>query len=150
MVVIAADHGGYPLKEALKKHLDKQGIEYLDVGAFGPESCDYPVFAERACREIANGNCERAILVCGTGIGMALAANKCRGIRASACTDTYSARMMRAHNDANALCLGARVIGEGLACDIVDTFLATEFEGGRHARRVGMIMDLEAGNTLGD
>lgn len=150
MIVIAADHGGFHLKEALKMHLDKRGIPYLDVGTDSPESCDYPVFAERACREIEAGTCEYAILVCGTGIGMALSANKCKGIRASACSDTYSARMMRAHNNANALCLGARVIGEGLACDIVDTFLATEFEGGRHARRVGMIMDLEAGKTLGD
>ncbi len=143
-IVLASDHAGYPLKEALKAQLTTAGFPVVDAGTDSTASCDYPVYAEAGCRKLLDGDGDLCILCCGTGIGMSMAANKIRGIRAACCSDTYSARYTRLHNDANVLCLGARVVGEGLAWEIAETFLTTEFEGGKHARRVGLIMDLEA------
>ena len=138
-VVIASDHGGFHYKEAIIDYLKARNVEYLDIGTHTRESCDYPVFAQEAAKKVVSGEFNRGILVCGTGIGMSIAANKVKGIRAALCGDTYSARVSRAHNNANILCLGERVIGEHLALDIVDIWLKTGFEGGRHKRRVDMI-----------
>ena len=143
MLAIGSDHGGYELKQAVMKHLAERGVEYRDYGTYSSESCDYPDFGEAVGRAVASGECERGIVVCGTGIGISIAANKVRGIRCALCGDCYSAEMARAHNNANMLALGARVLGEGLALKIVDTFLDTGFEGGRHARRVAKIMAIE-------
>ena len=143
MIAIGSDHGGYALKQQLMKHLTDLGQEYKDYGTYSEESCDYPIYAEAVARAVAGGEAERGILICGTGIGMSIAANKIHGIRCALCGDCYSAELTRRHNDANILALGARVLGEGLAEKIMDTFLATEFEGGRHARRIGLIADLE-------
>jgi ribose 5-phosphate isomerase B len=138
MIAIASDHAGYALKEKLKKHLEENGFEYKDFGTYSAESCDYPVFAKKACNAVISGECEKAVLVCGTGIGVSMAANKIKGIRAAVCSDTYSAKYTRLHNNANALCMGARVIGDGLAAEITDIFLTTPFEGGKHQRRIDM------------
>lgn len=143
MIALGSDHGGYSLKEAVKDHLDKQGIPYKDFGAHSAESCDYPDMAVPPCEAVLRGECELALLFCGTGIGISMAANKLRGIRAAACSDVFSARYTRLHNNANALCLGERVVGPGLALELVDAFLGTPFEGGRHARRVAKIAALE-------
>ena len=143
MIAIGSDHGGYALKQQLMKHLTDLGLEYKEYGTYSEESCDYPIYAEAVARAVAGGEAERGILICGTGIGMSMAANKIRGIRCALCGDCYSAELTRRHNDANILALGARVLGEGLAEKIMDTFLTTEFEGGRHARRIGLIADLE-------
>lgn len=143
MIALGADSAGYGLKEQIKNYLETQGIAYKDFGAYSDESCDYPLKAVEPCKAVIAGECERAILVCGTGIGISMAANKIGGIRAACCSDYFSAKYTRLHNDANVLCLGGRVIGAGLACELVDVFLHTEFEGGRHARRVGQISDLE-------
>ncbi len=143
MIAIGSDHGGYALKQQLMKHLTDLGLEYKDYGTYSEESCDYPIYAEAVARAVAGGEAERGILICGTGIGMSMAANKIHGIRCALCGDCYSAELTRRHNDANILALGARVLGEGLAEKIMDTFLTTEFEGGRHARRIGLIADLE-------
>ncbi len=143
MLAIGSDHGGYMLKEELKRHLDDLGVPYRDFGTDTADSCDYPVFAEKVCHAVRDGACERGILICGTGIGMSMCANKCRGIRAALCGDCFSAEYARRHNDSNVLCLGARVTGPGLALKIADAYLAAEFEGGRHARRVAMIAELE-------
>ena len=140
MVVIGSDHGGYALKQDIMKHLEESGVEFKDMGCYSEASVDYPEIAEALCAEITGGNAELGILVCGTGIGMSMAANKVKGIRAAACSDTFSARFTRMHNDANVLCLGGRVVGPGLAIDLVDLFLNTEFEGGRHQRRVDKVM----------
>ena len=138
-VVIGSDHGGFHYKEAVIDYLKARNIEYYDVGTYTRESCDYPEIAKKAARLVASGEYNRGILICGTGIGMSITANKVKGIRAALCGDTYSARVSRAHNNANILCLGERVIGEHLALDIVDIWLKTGFEGGRHKRRVDMI-----------
>ncbi len=140
---IGNDHAGTALKLEILKHLDEIGVEYIDYGVAPGEAIDYPVAAERVCREVVNGTVDRAILICGTGIGISIAANKIKGIRACACSDSFSAKYTRLHNDANALCLGGRVVGAGLACELVDLFLTTEFEGGRHQRRVDLITKLE-------
>ena len=142
-LVIGSDHGGIHLKEVLKQHLAERGIEVSDAGTYTEESCDYPDIAVKVCREITDGNAERGILVCGTGIGMSMAANKVKGIRAACCSDTFSAKFTRLHNDANVLCFGGRVVGAGLALQLVDAFLDTEFEGGRHQRRIDKVMALE-------
>ncbi len=144
-IAMASDHGGLHLKEHLKKHLAEQGYEIVDHGTYTDASCDYPDYARTLCRDLASGasGAEKGILVCGTGIGVSIAANKCRGIRAALCADVYSARMSREHNNANVLCLGERTTGVGLAEMIADVWLATEFAGGRHARRVAKIMALE-------
>ena len=143
MIGIGSDHGGYELKEYIKQHLDEQGIPYKDFGTNSPSSCDYPIYAEAVARAVVSGEVEKGILICGTGIGIGIAANKVQGIRAALCGDCYSAEYTRRHNDANILTMGARVTGSGLACKIVDTFLTTEFEGGRHANRVALISDIE-------
>lgn len=143
MVIIGADQGGFLLKEELVAHLKGRGIEVEDIGIHTPESRDYPDIAEPLCRAVAAGKYEKGILVCGTGIGMSMAANKIHGIRAAVCGDCFSARFTRLHNDANVLCLGGRVVGPGLAAEIADLFLDTPFEGGRHQRRVEKIMQLE-------
>ena len=143
MIAIGSDHGGYLLKEEIKKHLKEKGYEFKDFGTDSTASCDYPVYAEKVCRAVQSGECEKGILVCGTGIGMSMCANKCRGIRAAVCGDHFSAEFTRKHNNANVLCLGARVIGAGVAMQLVDIFLTTEYEGGRHEKRVEMMMQLE-------
>ncbi len=143
MIAIGSDHGGYLLKEEIKKHLEEKGYEFKDFGTDSTASCDYPVYAEKVCRAIQSGECEKGILVCGTGIGMSMCANKCKGIRAAVCGDHFSAEFTRKHNNANVLCLGARVIGAGVAMQLVDIFLTTEYEGGRHEKRVEMMMQLE-------
>lgn len=142
-LAIGCDHGGYNLKTAILEHLDKKGIEYKDFGCYSTESCDYPDFAEKVAEAIVNGECERGIIVCGTGIGISIAANKVPGIRAAHCTDTFSAKASRQHNDANILALGERITGVGLALDIVDAYLEAEFEGGRHQRRIDKITEIE-------
>jgi ribose 5-phosphate isomerase B len=144
-LMIGADHGGYALKEVIKQHLIDQGHDVVDAGTGdGETSVDYPDYGRAVAEAVVGGNYERGIVICGTGIGISLAANKVRGARAALCTNGYMARMARAHNDANVLALGGRVIGPELAKEIVDVFLATDFHGGRHARRVDKIMDIEA------
>lgn len=143
-IYIGADSAGFSLKKQLIAHLTAKGYEVIDHGAFSEESSHYPDFAKVVCQSVKADRTTAGILVCGTGIGMSMAANKHSGIRAAVCADTFSARMTRLHNDANILCMGARVIGFGLAADIADLFVSTQFEGGRHAMRVGMINDIEA------
>ena len=143
MIALSSDHAGFPLKEEIKKHLDAIGVEYTDCGAYNTDSVDYPYQAKKACDLVVAGTCDKAILCCGTGIGISIAANKVKGIRAACCTDYFSAKYTRMHNDANALCLGARVIGVGAALELVDVFLNTAFEGGRHQRRVDQITEIE-------
>ena len=141
-IAIGADHGGFELKCAVMNHLLNKKIEYVDCGCEG-ERVDYPDIAEAVCKKVTSGECELAILVCGTGIGMSIAANKIKGIRAAVCSDWYSAKYTRLHNNANVLCLGGRVLGAGLALELVDVFLETEFEGGRHSDRIDKITKLE-------
>ena len=148
-IIIGADSAGFEMKEMLKEHLGAQGYCVRDVGCDSTASCHYPIFAAAVAEAVQADSDALGILVCGTGIGMSMAANKHRGIRAAVCGDTFSARMTRMHNDANVLCLGARVIGAGLARDIADLFLTTEFEGGRHATRVDMIAAIEEGKRIG-
>lgn len=143
MIAIACDHGGYALKEAVKKHLLDKGLEVKDFGTDSTDSCDYPDYAAPAARAVAAGECEKGILICTTGIGVSMVANKVPGIRCALCGDLLSAEMTRRHNDANVLAMGAGVIGQNLALAIVDKWLETEFEGGRHQRRVDKIMALD-------
>ncbi len=135
-VGISSDHAGFELKERLKENLRERGVTLVDFGPETPDSTDYPDWARKVAREVAAGRLDRGILICGTGIGMAMAANRVRGVRAAPCHDLYTARMARAHNDANVLALGARVVAEAYAEAILETFLETAFEGGRHLRRV--------------
>ena len=137
-IIIGSDHGGYKLKNEIIKHLKDLGYEISDLGCYSEESCDYPIIAKDVAEEVLANKC-KGILVCGTGIGMSITANRYEGIRASHCTDTFTARMTRAHNDSNILCLGERITGFGLALDIVDIWLKTEFEGGRHQKRIELI-----------
>lgn len=140
MIAIGCDHGGYRLKLRVLQHLKERGIEYLDCGCDSAESCDYPVYGRAAARAVAEGKCDRGIVICTTGIGISITANKIPGIRCALCGDVVSARLTRQHNDANMLALGAGIVGENLALEIVDTFLDTAFSGGeRHRRRVEMI-----------
>ncbi len=143
MIAIASDHGGFELKNEIIKHLESKGYTLKDYGTYTTDSCDYPIYGEAAARAVASGECEKGIIICGTGIGISISANKVKGIRAALCGDCYSAEYTRLHNDANILALGARTTGSGLALKIVDTFLSTEFEGGRHARRVALISEIE-------
>ena len=143
MIALGADHGGYELKESIKKHLDEKGIPYHDFGTLTGEAIDYPVIAEQVANAVAAGEYEKAILCCGTGIGISMAANKVKGIRCACCSDYFSAYYTRLHNDANILAMGGRVVGAGLACMLVDVFLETEFEGGRHQRRIDLIKAIE-------
>jgi ribose 5-phosphate isomerase B len=143
-IFIGADSAGFELKREVIPYLQDKGYEVIDCGTDSSASCHYPLFANAVCENVkADLDGSFGILICGTGIGMSMCANKHKGIRAALCSDTYSARMTRAHNDANVLCMGARVIGSCLALDIVDSFLSHEFEGGRHALRVDMMMDIE-------
>lgn len=147
-IVLGADHGGFELKNVIKAHLESKGYKVIDVGTNAPDSCNYPVYASKACANILDGSADLGILVCGTGIGMSIAANKHCGIRAACCSDTFSARLTRLHNDANVLCIGARVVGVGLALDLVEEFLNAEFEGDRHTNRISLITDIENGKAL--
>ena len=144
MIVIASDHGGYALKQELMAHLKEKGVEFEDIGTYSEASCNYPEYAERAARGVAEGKYEKGILVCGTGIGMSLAANKIPGIRCALLSDVMSARLTREHNDTNMMALGAGVTGEMLALEIVDTWLNTAFSHAeRHQRRIDKVMALE-------
>ncbi len=142
-VAIACDHGGFKLKQEVVEYLESAGIPFQDFGTFSEESVDYPDVVLPVAEAVARGECDRAVLLCGTGIGVSIVANKVPGVRAALCHDTYSARHSRLHNDANVLALGGRVVGPGLARDIVADWLETGFEGGRHARRVGKITAIE-------
>ena len=142
MIAIGSDHGGYQLKQAVMKHLEKRGIEYRDFGCFSETSCDYPDYAKPVANAVVKGECEFGILICGTGIGISITANKIKGVRAALCTDCFCAEATRLHNNANILALGGRVVGEGLALKIVDTFLDTPFSNEeRHIRRINKIED---------
>ena len=143
MIAIASDHGGYTLKEHIKAYLAAKGITCEDFGTNSTDSCDYPDFAKPAAQAVASGKCEMGIVICTTGIGVSISANKVKGIRCALCGDVLSAEMTRRHNDANMLAMGAGIVGPMLAERIVDTFLSTQFEGGRHARRVAKIMEME-------
>ena len=142
MIAIACDHGGFELKGEIMKHLEARGLEFKDFGTYTKDSVDYPVYAKKLCTAIVNGECDRGILICGTGIGISITANKFKGIRCALCTDCFCAEATRQHNDANVLALGGRVVGPGLALKIVDTFLDTPFsEDPRHIRRIAQIED---------
>ena len=142
MIAIGSDHGGFELKKEIMAHLDARGLEYKDFGTYSDASCDYPVYGKAVANAVASGECERGIIICGTGIGISITANKVHGIRAALYGDCFSAEATRQHNDANVLALGARVIGPGLALKIVDTFLDTPFSNSeRHIRRIEMIED---------
>lgn len=146
MIALGSDHAGFHLKEEIKNHLDKRGIEYKDFGSYSAERANYAEHAEQVANAVVNGECERGILICGTGIGISIAANKVNGIRAAACSDYYSAIMSRRHNDSNILALGARVVGLGLATTIIDGWLDEEFEGDRHRERIEYISEIEERN----
>lgn len=143
MIYLGSDHGGYALKEEIKTHLVENGFDVEDLGCHSTESVDYPDYAKPVCQAVRDNAGSFGILICGTGIGMSMAANKMRGIRAALCHDVFSARMTRRHNDAQVLCMGGRVIGPGLALDIVDAFVEGAFDGGRHKRRVDKMMTME-------
>ena len=146
-IAIGCDHAATTLKAVVIEHLKSRGIEPVDVGTHSTASCHYPVYAHAVCEKIQNGECELGILICGTGIGMSIAANKHTGIRAASCSDTFSARLTREHNDANVLCFGERVVGAGLAVELVDAFLDAEYaNGGNHLTRVAMLAEIEKGN----
>lgn len=144
-LILGCDHAAVEMKSQVKEHLISRGFEVEDVGTFSTESCNYPEIAHKLCQKIQSGEQKMGILICGTGIGMSMAANKHKGIRAACCSDVFSARLTRQHNDANVLCFGARVVGIGTALDLVDVFTDTEFEGGKHAVRVDMITATENG-----
>ena len=144
MIALASDHGAYALKETVKTHLTEQGYQVLDLGTHSLDSCDYPDYAETVAKAVVDGVCERGIILCTTGIGASISANKIRGIRCALCTDPFMAEMTRRHNNTNMLALGAGITGELLSLRIVDVWLDTAFEGGRHQRRVEKIMALEA------
>ncbi|GHU60080.1 ribose 5-phosphate isomerase B [Clostridia bacterium] len=143
MLAIASDHGGFELKEKIKDFLTEKGVEYEDFGTYTADSCDYPDIAETACRAVISGACSKGILICGTGVGISIAANKIRGIRAALCGDPYTAKISVRHNDANVLAMGGRVVGEAMAREIVESWLGASFEGGRHAARLKKIDALD-------
>lgn len=142
-IALACDHGGLNLKQAVKRHLEELGHQVADFGTHTAESCDYPDYAAEAARAVADGRCQMGIVICTTGIGVSIAANKIHGVRCALVSDLMSARLTRQHNDANMMALGAGVVGEKLALELTDAFLAASFEGGRHARRVAKLMALE-------
>ncbi|MEJ5173154.1 MAG: ribose 5-phosphate isomerase B [Hydrogenothermaceae bacterium] len=144
-IAIGSDHGGFFYKEKIKEYLKSKKYEVIDKGTYSPEPVDYPYFGEEVAKSVASGEADRGIIICGTGIGISIAANKVQGIRAALCTNEFMARMARSHNDANVLALGQRVIGLDHALAVIDVFLETEFEGGRHERRVKLIHDIEIG-----
>ena len=148
-IAIGCDHGGYLLKQDILIWLEEHDIDFEDVGCFSTESVDYPIYGEKVARLVASGACEKGIVICTTGIGISIAANKVKGIRCCACSDCYTAEMSRVHNDANMLALGARVVGTELGRMIAKSFLAGEFEGGRHQRRIDQITAIENGEDLG-
>ena len=140
MIALGSDHGGYGLKQEIIGYLEEKGIEYKDYGCYDESPCDYPVFGKKAAQAVVSGECEKGILICGTGIGISIAANKIKCVRAALCHDVFSAKATREHNDANMLAMGARVVGPGLALMIVDTFLNTEFSNAeRHQKRIDML-----------
>ena len=142
-IAIACDHGGYKLKEVLKKAMESQGYEVVDFGTNSEESCDYPDYAYKAAKAVANKECEKGVVVCGTGIGVSIVANKVHGIRCALVHDVFSAKATRQHNDTNMIAMGARVIGEGLALEILNAWLHTDYEGGRHDARIAKMMAIE-------
>lgn len=142
-IAIGCDHTAIDLKETIKKHLQDMGHEVEDVGTYSKESCDYPLYGFKVANKIKNGEAERGVLICGTGVGISLAANKVKGIRAVVCSEPYTAKMARMHNNAQIVAMGARVVSDGLATDIVDAFMNAEFEGGRHQRRVDILSRIE-------
>jgi ribose 5-phosphate isomerase B len=142
-IAIGCDHGGFPMKQEVLKYLESKGISYKDFGTYSTESCDYPTFAEAAARAVASGECDKGIVVCTTGVGVSICANKVKGIRCALCSEPLSAEMTRRHNDANMLAIGGALIGVNMMQRIVDVFLDTEFEGGRHQRRVDAMMSIE-------
>ena len=142
-VGLGSDHGGFKLKEQVKAHLEGQGIECVDYGTNSEDSVDYPKYGEKVGKAVVGGECDKGIVICGTGIGISISANKVKGVICALCSDTFSARMTRMHNDSNMLAMGERVVGTGLALDIVDIWLKTEFEGGRHATRVEKMKAIE-------
>ncbi len=145
-IAIGCDHAGYQYKEIVKKHLEEKGFEVIDKGTYSEERVDYPVYGEAVANAVASGEADKGIVICGTGIGISISANKVKGIRAALCTNEYMARMARKHNDANVLAFGARVLGIDVALGIVDEFFSTDFEGGRHERRVNLIKEIEEKN----
>ena len=146
-IVLGCDHAGFEIKDAVIAHIKEKGHEVVEVGTFSSASCHYPKFASAACEKVLSGECQLGILICGTGVGMSIAANKHKGIRAACCSDVFSARLTREHNDANMLCFGQRVVGIGLALDLVDAFLEAEYaNSGNHLTRVAMLKDIEDGN----
>ena len=147
MIAIASDHGGYQLKEHLKAYLAAKGITCQDFGTDSTDSCDYPIFGKAAAQAVAEGRCEKGIVICTTGIGISISANKVKGIRAAVCSESCTARLVRQHNNANILAFGARIIGIETAKEIVKAWLDAEFEGGRHRERVDMIMAIEESRT---
>lgn len=142
-IAIGCDHGGFELKRVIISHLEKKNYRIKDYGTYTAESCDYPEFGQKVGEAVVSKECELGIIICGTGIGISIAANKVPGVRAALCSDTFSAHATREHNDANVLALGARTVGVGLALDIVDTFLSSTFEGGRHENRINKITEIE-------
>lgn len=147
-IAIGSDHAAFDLKQIVIQHLKDRKIEVLDVGAHSPERTDYPIYGQRVAKAVVSGEADLGITICGTGIGIGISAGKVKGIRAAIVSDTYSARMARQHNNANVLSFGARVVGPGLAEDLVDAFLDHEFEGGRHAKRVSLIADIDSGEDI--
>ncbi len=144
MIAIGSDHGGYELKQKVISHLEAKGMQVKDVGCHSKDSCDYPIFGQAAAKAVASGECEKGIVICTTGIGIGIVANKVQGVRCALCGDTFSAKMTRLHNDANMLAMGAGIVGEQMAMDIVDTFLGTDFsKEEKHIRRIGMIEKTE-------
>ncbi|OXT05733.1 ribose-5-phosphate isomerase [Thermohydrogenium kirishiense] len=148
MIALGSDHAGYELKIEIAKYLKEKGIEYIDFGTYGTERVDYPIFALKVANEVASGKCEKGILFCGTGVGISIAANKVKGIRAVVCSEPYSAALSRAHNNTNILALGSRVVGLELAKMIVDQWLNTPYEGGRHQKRIDQISKIERGEQI--
>ena len=143
MLYIGSDHGGFSLKEYIKNYFEKNSILFEDLGVYNQESFDYPIIAEKLCNEVIKDQNNKGILICGTGVGICIASNKVKGIRAALCSDPYVAEMSRKHNNANVLCLGGRVLDNCKGIDIVKSFLSTDFEGGRHLKRVDQIMEIE-------
>ncbi len=148
MIALACDHAALGMKKEIMKLLDEMGLSYKDFGTYTEDSCAYPVFGARAARAVAAGECDRGIVICGTGIGISIAANKVKGIRCGLCSDPLSAELTRRHNDANMLAFGARIVGPELAKSIVRAFLTTPYEGGRHQARVDMLAALENGKEI--
>lgn len=149
-IVLACDHGGFQLKEAVKEHLTKKGYDITDIGVYNTDSVDYPDYGKKAAEMVADKEVDKGVIICGTGIGISIAANKVKGIRCALCTNEYMAKMSRMHNNANMLAMGERVLGKGVATDIVDVWLSTEFEGGRHENRVNKLMEIEKTDKVED